>query len=152
MHKGSGHHDKGLMWPPVKWALVLPVLLALSVRSATSCSPRIIQPVTHTRIEYRDRIVRDSLFFRDSVFIKESTKGDTVYVDKVVCQYRYKDKIRVDTLLREVHDTTTVITEVERRLTPVQSLKQDSFWWLVALLAFCIGWIFRKSILKLLIK
>lgn len=140
------------MAPLVKWILVLSVLLALFMCSITSCSPKIIQPNTHTQIEYRDRIIRDSLFFRDSVFIKEHTKGDTVYIDKVVYQYRYKDKFRVDTLVREVHDTTTVITEVEKKLTPIQSLKQNSFWWLIALLACCVGWIFRKPILKLLIK
>ena len=94
--------------------------------------------------------MRDSLYLRDSVYIKEIVKGDTVYLDRFVYKYIYKDKFRTDTLLREVHDTTTVTKEVEKRLTIGQQIKQKSFWWLVLGLLASLAYIFRKPLLALL--
>lgn len=125
----------------------LSILLAALILAA-SCSPRIVERV-RTQIEYRDRVQKDSVYFRDSVFISEKVKGDTVYIDRFKYKYIYKDKYKTDTLLREVHDTTSVEVKVEKPLSAWKSAKLGAFWWLVAALGAALLWIFRKQILKL---
>lgn len=126
----------------------LSILLAVLLLAA-SCSPRIIEHV-RTEVVYRDRVQKDSVYFRDSVFISEKVKGDTVYVDRFKYKYIYKDKYKTDTLLREVHDTTAVEVKVEKPLSAWKSAKLGAFWWLVAALGAALLWIFRKPLLKLL--
>ena len=121
------------------------VLIAAALLVA-SCSPRIVE-----RLVYQHdttQVVRiDSVRYwqKDSVFIRE--KGDTVfqYVEKV----RYRDRFRIDTLkeVREVHDTTFFERKVEKELSVGQKAKIGAFWWLLAGLAACLVWIFRKPLL-----
>lgn len=125
-----------------KIAFILAVLLA------SCCSPRIIEKVRVEK-EYIDRIQRDSVILRDSVWQKEYIKGDTVYLDKYVYKYIYRDKYQTDTVLREVHDTTQVQVPVEKKLSFVQKVKIGAFWWLLAALAAALLWIFRGSIFRL---
>ena len=122
------------------------VLIAAALLVA-SCSPRIVE-----RLVYQHdttQVVRiDSVRYwqKDSVFIRE--KVDTVfqYVEKV----RYRDRFRIDTLkeVREVHDTTFFERKVEKELSVGQKAKIGAFWWLLAGLAACLVWIFRKPLLS----
>ena len=114
-----------------------------------ACSTRIIGHV-RTEVVYRDRVQKDSLYFRDSVFISEKVKGDTVYIDRFKYRYIYKDKYQTDTLIREVHDTTSVEVKVEKPLSARKSAKLGAFWWLVAALFAAFLWIFRKPLLRLI--
>lgn len=114
-----------------------------------SCSPRIIEKV----VVQRDTTVvhhRDSLFTKDSVYIREWMKGDTVWVEKFRDRYVYKDRWRDSISVREVHDTTTVEKTVEKELTWGQETKISLFPWLLAAVAVLLGWTFRKQIVKLL--
>ena len=124
----------------------LSILLAVLLLAA-SCSPRIIEHV-RTEVVYRDRVQKDSLYFRDSVFISEKVKGDTVYIDRFKYRYIYKDKYQTDTLICEVHDTTSVEVKVEKSLSLCQKTKIDAFWWLITALVAALLWIFRKPILR----
>ena len=122
------------------------VLIAAALLVA-SCSPRIVE-----RLVYQHdttQVVRiDSVRYwqKDSVFIRE--KGDTVfqYVERI----RYRDRFRIDTLreVRELHDTTVVERKVEKELSVGQKAKIGAFWWLLAGLAACLVWIFRKPLLS----
>ena len=114
---------------------------------AVSCSPKIVERVVYQHDT--TQVVRiDSVRYwqKDSVFIRE--KGDTVfqYVEKV----RYRDRFRIDTLkeVREVHDTTFFERKVEKELSVGQKAKIGAFWWLLAGLAACLVWIFRKPLLS----
>ena len=126
----------------------LSILLAVLLL-AVSCSPRIIEHV-RTEVVYRDRVQKDSLYFRDSVFISEKAKGDTVYIDRFKYRYIYKDKYQTDTLIREVHDTTSVEVKVEKSLSWGQKTKINAFWWLITALVAALLWIFRKPLLRLI--
>lgn len=126
----------------------LSILLAILLL-AVSCSPRIIEHV-RTEVVYRDRVQKDSLYFRDSVFISEKVKGDTVYVDRFKYRYIYKDKYQTDTLICEVHDTTSVEVKVEKSLSWGQKIKIDAFWWLIGAVILALLWIFGKVIFKFL--
>lgn len=130
--------------------LIAAIFLFLMVSFLVSgCSPKIIENV-RTQIEYRDRVQRDSLYFRDSIYVKEKVKGDTVYLEKYIDRWRYKEKSVHDTTYVAVHDTTTVTKEVEKCLTAVQQMKQDSWWWLVLVLVGLLGYTFRKPLLAII--
>ena len=40
----------------------------------------------------------DSVYFRDSVVVKEAVRGDTVFVEKTAWKTRYKTAVRTDTV------------------------------------------------------
>jgi hypothetical protein len=121
------------------------IFILVVIASCFACSPRIIEKVRVEK-EYIDRVQKDSVILRDSVWQKEYIKGDTVYLDKYVYKYIYRDKYQTDTVLREVHDTTQVQVPVEKKLSFVQKVKIGAFWWLLAALACALLWIFRKKI------
>lgn len=94
------------------------LVIAMAILLVTACSPRIVE---HVRVQrdttYIERLQVDSLYIRDSVFIRE--KGDTVY--------QYRERIR--DRYRFIHDTTfihrtdTLMVEKERMVE-----KQLSRW------------------------
>lgn len=129
--------------------IIMFIGMALVIVGLSGCSPRIIEHV-RTEIEYRDLVQKDSVFLRDSIWQKEYIKGDTVYLDKYVYKYIYKDKFKTDSVYVAVHDTTTVEKLVEKQLTTIQKAKQNSFWWLVLAVLALLVYTFRKPIGKCL--
>lgn len=126
----------------------IPVLLLALLLA--SCSPRIVERV----ITQRDTtyiVKRDSVTFydRDSIFIRE--KGDTVY--QYVERWRWRDRVRVDTITRVKVDSLTVerIKEVQVQipLSGWERLKIGAFWWLLGLVVALLLWTFRKFIFKI---
>ena len=137
------------------WGALVGVAVMLIAAALTSCSPRIVE-----RIQVREKhdtlvvhqVQVDSVFRRDSVFIRE--KGDTVYVYREHVRDRYKF----------VHDTTRLVrvdsvavervkeVKVEKPLSVGQSLKIRAFWWLLAAALILALWTFRKSILNIFTK
>lgn len=120
----------------------LAMLLALELQS---CSPRIIEHYTAVHdTTYITQHVRDSIFERDSIYVRE--KADTVYqyVEKWRTRYLYK----TDTLYQSVRDTTVVkeTIEVPREKTWWDKAKN----WLIALLGGGVLFAYRKQILKLI--
>lgn len=124
-------------------------LLIAAVLLAVSCSPKIVEKVK-TEYVYQNVYQRDTTIVKDSVYIREWLKGDTVYVEKYRDKYVYRDRWRDSISIQEVHDTTTVERKVERELTIGQKAKINSFWWLVMAVVGLAAWAFRKPILKLL--
>lgn len=138
--------------PWQKWAvfflagLVFATLLAL-----TGCSPRIVEHIRYQRdTTYVQQVKVDSVFRRDSVFVRE--KGDTVFVYKERIRDRYV--FRHDTLRLVKVDSVAVErvkeVKVEKPLSAWKSAKIGAFWWLVAAVLLLLLWTFRKPILKLL--
>lgn len=76
---------------------------------------------------YITKVRVDSIYDRDSIYINSYTKGDTIFVDKYKYVYRYKDKVRVDTMV--VNKVDSVYIEkpmmVEKQLSWWQKFKQD---------------------------
>ena len=126
---------------------VLIILICASL--AAACSPRIIENV-RTQIEYRDRIQRNSLYVHDSIYVYQHQKNDTVYMDKYVYKYAFKDRFIHDTTYIAHHDTTTVVKEVPAKLTKIQQTKLDSYGILVAILLALALWCLRKPLLALI--
>ena len=125
---------------------VIPIVL---VGICWSCSPRIVERV----VCQRDTTVvhhRDTTYRRDSIWMKEYVKGDTVYVEKYKDRYVYRDRWRDSVSVREVHDTTTVERKVEKELSAGQKARIGAFPWLVLAVIALGAWTFRKPIMKLL--
>lgn len=143
--------------PPYWWEvsffgwLLGSVLLLTAMAAATSCSPRIIENIRYQRdTTYVQQVKVDSVYRRDSVFVRE--KGDTVFIYKERIRDRYV--FRHDTLRLVKVDSVAVErvkeVKVEKPLSAWKTAKIEAFWWLVAFVLLLLLWTFRKPILKLL--
>lgn len=113
--------------------------ILLSLFCLAGCCPRVLHSGEKSdsiryekQTEYRDRLIRDSIYVRDSVAVK----GDTVYVDR----YRYVYKTLRDSVL--LHDT--VYVDVFRERIEVRQVRHipQLFWWaLVAAVVAVGGWV-----------
>lgn len=77
-----------------------------------------------------EKLMRDSVFVRDSVYLKE--KGDTVYKYKDRFVYVYKN--RVDTFFAEKIREIEIPVPVERKLTWWERVKLNYAEWVIAVL------------------
>jgi hypothetical protein len=80
-------------------------------------------PIETTRTEYRDNFQRDSIYFRDSIIVKE--KGDTLIMEKY--SYLYRDKIIRDSIFKtdtiRVPYPVEVVKEVKKPLNGWQNFQ-----------------------------
>lgn len=131
------NHMSRQAWRMV-FLLLLPVLCA-------GCSPRIVEKV-RTEYVYCDVHHRDTVVTRDSVYIREWMKGDTIFIEKYKDRYVFRDRWRDSVQVREVHDTTAVEVKVEKSLSWSQKAKIGLFPWILLALMGALLWIFRKHI------
>ena len=132
-------------------AVLALVAAILSLSMIASCSPRIVEHIVHQRdTTYIERLQIDSVFKRDSVYVRE--KEDTVYIFQERVRERYKfvhdtvSLVRIDSVAFE----TVKEVEVVQPLTWWQTARIRAFWYLLAGLSLALLWIFRKPILTLL--
>lgn len=114
---------------------------------SVSCSVARFQPVTSTE---RDKVSIDTTYVHDSVYIDRirtiRAKADTVYVTDVKTEYkyRYRDRVKIDTLIQE--RVVTEVKEVEKKLTWWQRFRLKGFWYLAGAVALWIAWNIRRRI------
>ena len=60
----------------------------------------------------------DSIYFRDSIIVKEAVSGDTVFVEKTAWKTRYKTAIRTDTVYVARTDSAAVTQHVQEKEQP----------------------------------
>ena len=77
-----------------------------------------------------EKLMRDSVFVRDSVYLRE--KGDTVYVEKD--RYVYVYRIVVDTFFAEKIREVEVPVPVERKLSWWERVKLEYAEWVIAVI------------------
>ena len=104
------------------------ILALISCICLIGCKSIQYVPVENTivKTEYKNSISYDSIYFTDSVYIRE--KNDTVYIENI--KYRYKYVSNIDTIVKNDTITNTTIQEVEV-IKEVNKLK----WWQTALMA-----------------
>lgn len=132
-------------------AIFLLLALFLLCMGMTGCSPRIVEHIRYqTDTTYVERVKVDSIFRRDSVYVRE--KNDTVYIYKEHVRDRYV--FRHDTLRLVKVDSVAVErikeVKVEKPLSAWKTAKIGAFWWLVASVLLLLLWTFSKPILKLI--
>lgn len=128
------------------WGIMACILISI----LTGCKSVQFVPVETVRTDsvYIDRYQHDSIYQRDSVFVNRWTAGDTVYQDKVVWKYVYRDKVVYDTVAILRSDTVRVPYPVERRLTKWEQVRLNVGGWVIALVVITIlvvvGWAIYK--------
>ncbi len=131
---------KGLLWGLAICALI--TLLA-------GCRTTRYVPVETARTDsvFVDRWQKDSVFVHDSVFVSRWIEGDTVFQDKFVVKYAYRDKVRYDTVAVVRKDTVSVPCPVEKELGWWEQTRISAFPVLVtiiAVLAVVVVWLAKK--------
>lgn len=127
------------------WGLAVLIVISL----LCGCKTVRYVPVETVRTDsvYVDRWQRDSVYVRDSVWVNRWTAGDTVFVDKVVYKWRYRDRRLRDTLRILRYDTVETPVPVERELGWWEQTRLKLFWPLVAVavvLAVAVWWLARR--------
>lgn len=99
-----------------------------------------------TEIEYRDRIMLDSIHVRDSIIVRD--KGDTVFVNKWHTAYR--DRLIRDTAFVYRTDSVQIPYPVERPLSRWQRAKLELGGWafggIILFAMVIVGWLVKKKL------
>ena len=128
-----------------KGTLARTAILFLLLVACAGCSPKIVERIV---VQHDTTTVhhRDTTYRRDSVYIREWMRGDTVYVDRFRDRYVFRDRWRDSVSVREVHDTTAVEVKVEKTLSWSQKAKIGAFPWLALAVIGLLLWTFRKRL------
>ena len=101
------------------------VLLMLVMSAVCSCStPRVGERIVRDSV-YIDRLKRDSIYQRDSIYI--IVKGDTVF--KYQYKYSYRDKLVRDTVAVVRRDSIPYPVEVSKYVERKLSWWQTTLLW-----------------------
>lgn len=112
--------------------------LALIFSLMVGCkSKTVFVPVESVRVEYRDKLERDSIYLKDSIFVRE--KGDSILIEKF--RYLYKDRLVHDSIfLRDtIRVPFPVIEEVE--VNKISGFQNFQMWCGRILLIFLLGFL-----------
>lgn len=125
------------------------IIVVTCVALSSACTPKIIEKIV---VQHDTTTVhhRDTTYRRDSVYIREWVKGDTVFVERYKDRYVFRDRWRDSVSVREVHDTTTVERKVEKELSWSQKARLDLFPWILIAAIGLLLWAFRKPLLSLI--
>lgn len=126
------------------WAATVGLCLCFAL---PSCSPKIVEK-WNTQYVYRDVHHRDTLVTKDSVYIREYVKGDTVYIEKYKDRFVYRDRWRDSIIVKR--DSVAVETlkevKVEKPLSWSQKVRIGAFPWLLLVAVGLAVWTFRKPL------
>lgn len=120
--------------------LLLVIISSILLSSLAGCKSVQYVPVETVRTDsvFVDRYLRDSIYQRDSVFINQWTAGDTVYQDKIVYKYIYRDKVKYDTVAILRSDTVRVPFPVDRELSKWEQIRLDVGGWAIGVVIITI--------------
>lgn len=128
--------------------LIIPYIILISLAGCKSVQYVPMETVRTDSI-YVDRYQRDSIYQRDSVFVNRWTAGDTIYQDKVVWKYVYRDKVKYDTVAILRSDTINVPYPVECKLSKWEQLKLNVGGWAISIiiitLILLMGYIYKRK-------
>lgn len=101
------------------------IFALLAVFALTGCKPQIQYiPFEINRTEYKNKLLRDSVYMYDSVFVKE--KGDTVWLEKY--KYIYRDKLRRDSIFKTDSIQVPYPVEIEKEVNRLTSFQSFQIW------------------------
>lgn len=127
--------------------ILLAPLMILLLLVTYGCGSVQYVPVETVKTDsiYLNKLLRDSIFVHDSIFVRD--KGDTVFQYKY--KYIYRDRAVHDTTYIERIDTLRVPYPVEKELTKWQRIKMDSGGIALAVGFVLILIVFGKMVYKL---
>lgn len=98
--------------------IVIFVLLSMLFGSCATTKYVPIETIK-TDTVYQSKVKRDSVHVRDSIYVKEWQKGDTIFVNR--------DRWRIEYLSKEVHDTIYK-SKVDSVAVPYPVEKELTWW------------------------
>lgn len=92
-------------------------------------------------LRYQHNLRRDSIFIRDSIFVTERQKNDTVYITKNKYKTIYRDRevVKIDTLAVVKMHTDTIIRERTEQVRYVPGFYKTCTWLLWLLIVVLVG-------------
>lgn len=126
---------------------LLPVLVIIFVTlGICSCTRKVYVPVQSVKVEYRDKIQKDSIYMLDSVRIVE--RNDTIFMDRWRTELKYRiqrDSIHVNDTIREPYAVEKIV-KVEKQLSWYQNICISGFSFLLASLLGIVAYLLRKKL------
>lgn len=126
------------------------IIVCTLISLLTGCKSTKYIPLETVRTDsiYVDRYQR-GIYQRDSVFVNRWTAGDTIYQDKVVWKYIYRDKVKYDTVATLRSDTINVPYPVECKLSKWEQLKLNVGGWAISIIIIIVLIIMGCMVYKL---
>lgn len=99
--------------------LAITILLMSIICSLSGCKhiEYVAVPEVHTDTLYVSKMQHDSICVKDSIYLHEWTKGDTVYVEQLRWQTKWRERLRTDTVRELRVDSVAVPYEVIKTKT-----------------------------------
>ncbi len=113
--------------------LIIPYII-LSLLAGCKSVQYVPMETVRTDSIYVDRYQRDSIYQRDSVFVNRWIAGDTIYQDKVVWKYVYRDMVKYDTVATLRSDTINIPYPVDCKLSKWEQLKLNVGGWAISII------------------
>lgn len=131
---------------------LLTIVCAVMILSSCGALRKQIETVYVRDTTYISKLQVDSVFKRDSIFVKE--KNDTIYVYKEKVRDRYR--LLRDTVYQNSVDSVYIDkvreVKVEKQLNAWQKFRLRGFWVLAAMVGGYIIWKYRKHLFRELTK
>lgn len=127
-------------------------IVACVICALVGCTTTKYVPVIehHTDTLIQVRVQKDSVLLKDSVFINQYIKGDTVFRDRDHWHTEYRDRWLTDTMLISCTDSIPTPYPVEKKvpaeLSWWQQTQMRGFWLLLLIALLALGWKYRKKI------
>ena len=108
---------------------IVVMFIVFSIMALLSgCSPKIIErEVIKTDTCFIQKERRDSIYLKDSIYVKEWISGDTVRIETLRWRDRWRERIVKDTAYVSMRDTIKVTTTREVA-KPLSSWQQFQIW------------------------
>ena len=131
---------------------LLTIVCAVMILSSCGVLRKQIETVYVRDTTYISKVQVDSVFKRDSIFVRE--KNDTIYVYKEKVRDRYR--LLRDTVYQHSVDSVYVDkvreVKVEKQLNAWQKFRLRGFWVLAAMVGGYVVWKYRKHLFRVLTK
>ena len=131
---------------------LLTIVCAVMILSSCGALRKQIETAYVRDTTYISKVQVDSVFKRDSIFVRE--KNDTIYVYKEKVRDRYR--LLRDTVYQHSVDSVYVDkvreVKVEKQLNAWQKFRLHGFWVLAAMVGGYITWKYRKHLFCVLTK
>ena len=124
---------KKLFWKSRIFVRVLSmgiILLASASCSSTKSMPVMQSNDTTSFIQRSARV--DTVYLKDSVFVSEKQRGDTVYLTRVEWRDRWRTRVERDTVMDVRVEKEVVQLPPERYVPPFYKRCTIAFWAIVA--------------------
>lgn len=125
---------KRLSWKLATFVRVLS--MGIIILASASCSSTKLMPVVQNNdtTSFIQRSARvDTVYLKDSVFVSEKQRGDTVYLTRVEWRDRWRTRVERDTVIDVRVEKEVVQLPPERYVPPFYKRCTIAFWAIVAI-------------------